>query len=284
MGTHDHEVADPSQSAKDYWEAHYAERERIWSGRVNAHFATVVADLPPGRALDLGCGEGGDAVWLAERGWHVTAVDISDTAMGRAGEEARTRGVSERIEFQRHDLSDSFPEGTYDLVSAQFLHSTVRLERPQVLRHAADAVARGGYLVIVDHGGMPPWATKVPHDHPFPCRGGARRPRSPGGRMGPRAGRSHRPDGHRTRRRGGHAAGQRHGSAAKELTRRRLCGLWMQMSEAFAKDPHTRRARAAEYGDQRGRVGRAAAAVGFTRTSRKVRTSQSRVIANGNPR
>lgn len=168
MGTHDHEVADPSQSAKDYWEAHYAERERIWSGRVNAHFATVVADLPPGRALDLGCGEGGDAVWLAERGWHVTAVDISDTAMGRAGEEARTRGVSERIEFQRHDLSDSFPEGTYDLVSAQFLHSTVRLERPQVLRHAADAVARGGYLVIVDHGGMPPWATKVPHDHPFP--------------------------------------------------------------------------------------------------------------------
>lgn len=168
MGTHDHEVADPSQSANDYWEAHYAERERIWSGRVNAHFAAVVADLPPGRALDLGCGEGGDAVWLAERGWHVTAVDISDTAMGRAGEEARTRGVSERIEFQRHDLSDSFPEGTYDLVSAQFLHSTVRLERPQVLRHAADAVARGGYLVIVDHGGMPPWATKVPHDHPFP--------------------------------------------------------------------------------------------------------------------
>jgi SAM-dependent methyltransferase len=165
---HDHDVTDPSTPAKEYWEAHYGERERIWSGRVNAHFAAVVADLPPGRALDLGCGEGGDAVWLAERGWHVTAVDISETAMQRAAEEARTRGVLERIVFRQHDLSESFPEGTYELISAQFLHSTVRLERPQILRNAAAAVAPGGHLVIVDHGGMPPWATKVPHDHPFP--------------------------------------------------------------------------------------------------------------------
>lgn len=165
---HDQDVTNPSSSAREYWEAHYAERERIWSGRVNAHFADVVSDLPPGRALDLGCGEGGDAVWLAERGWQVTAVDISETAMKRAAEEARARGVLDRIEFQRHDLSDSFPDGTYDLISAQFLHSTVRLERPQILRNAANAVAPGGHLVIVDHGGMPPWATKVPHDHPFP--------------------------------------------------------------------------------------------------------------------
>lgn len=168
MPTHDHEASDQGLSAKEYWEAHYAERDRIWSGRVNTHFADVVADLQPGRALDLGCGEGGDAVWLAERGWLVTAVDISEKAMQRAAEEARARGVLERIAFQRHDLSDSFPDGTYDLISAQFLHSTVRLERPQILREAAAAVAPGGRLVIVDHGGMPPWSKKVPHDHPFP--------------------------------------------------------------------------------------------------------------------
>jgi SAM-dependent methyltransferase len=166
---HDHEVTNPSQSPKDYWEKHYGERERIWSGRVNVRLAEVVADLPPGRALDLGCGEGGDAVWLAEHGWQVTAVDISETALQRAAEEARARGVLDRIEFERHDLSDSFPDGVFDLVSAQFLHSTVRLERPQILRHAANAIAPDGVLVIVDHAAPPPFSKKVPHDHPFPA-------------------------------------------------------------------------------------------------------------------
>jgi SAM-dependent methyltransferase len=156
------------QNAKDYWEAHYGEHERIWSGRVNVQLAKVVADLPPGRALDLGCGEGGDAVWLAEHGWHVTAVDVSETALARAAAEARTRGVLDRIDFQRHDLSDSFPDGTFDLASAQFLHSTVRLERTDVLRNAASAIAPGGLLVIVDHAAAPPFAKKIPHDHPFP--------------------------------------------------------------------------------------------------------------------
>ena len=155
--------------AQDYWERHYGERERIWSGRVNAQLAQVVADVSPGRALDLGCGEGGDAAWLAENGWQVTAVDISETALQRAREEAGARGVADRITFEQHDLSDSFPDGSFDLVSAQFLHSTVRLERPQILGNAARAVAPEGYLVIVDHAGMPTWATQVPHNHRFPA-------------------------------------------------------------------------------------------------------------------
>ncbi|MFC7675728.1 FAD-dependent oxidoreductase [Mycolicibacterium sp. GCM10028919] len=160
----------PTQAlpADEYWERHYGARERIWSGRVNARLEEVARDLTPGRALDLGCGEGGDAVWLAEHGWHVTAVDISDTALGRARDEATARGVADRIAFERHDLSETFPDGDYDLVSAQFLHSTVRLERPRILSDAAAAVRPGGHLVIVDHGGMPSWATGVPHDHPFP--------------------------------------------------------------------------------------------------------------------
>lgn len=155
-------------TAREFWEAHYAERERIWSGRVNAQFAGVVADLSPGTALDLGCGEGGDAVWLAERGWDVKAVDISETAMRRAAELADEHGVRDRIAFERHDLSDSFPAGVYDLISAQYLHSAVRLERPEILRHATRAVAPGGLLVIVDHATAPPFSKKVPHDHPFP--------------------------------------------------------------------------------------------------------------------
>jgi SAM-dependent methyltransferase len=163
MSTHETDHA-----AKDYWEAHYGERERIWSGRVNVQLAKVLADVPPGRALDLGCGEGGDAMWLAERGWQVTAVDISETALQRAAAEAQARGIRDRIVFERHDLSDSFPEGTYDVISAQFLHSTVRLERPAILRNAAGAVAPGGLLIIVDHAAAPPFSKKVPHDHPFP--------------------------------------------------------------------------------------------------------------------
>ena len=158
----------PVPPADEFWERHYGQRDRVWSGRVNAQLATIAADLPAGRVLDLGCGEGGDAVWLAEQGWQVTAVDISATALERATEEATTRGVADRIDFARHDLSDDFPSGNYDLVSAQFLHSTVRLERPRILSDAARAVAPGGHLVVVDHGSVPPGSTKVPHDHPFP--------------------------------------------------------------------------------------------------------------------
>jgi SAM-dependent methyltransferase len=151
-----------------HWEEHYGERERVWSGRVNARLGEVAAELPPGRALDLGCGEGADAVWLAERGWDVVAVDISETALGRAAGEARSRGVADRIAFVQHDLSDSFPDGTFDLVSAQYLHSTVRLDRPRILAHAAEAVRPGGLLLIVDHGEAPPWPSKLGHVHEFP--------------------------------------------------------------------------------------------------------------------
>src|ERR1044072_2578977 len=111
-----------THETKEHWEQHYGERDRIWSGRVNVQFADVVGNLEPGRALDLGCGEGADAVWLAERGWTVTAVDISDTALGRAREAARIRYVADRIEFRQFDLSGGFPDGTFDLISSQFLH------------------------------------------------------------------------------------------------------------------------------------------------------------------
>jgi SAM-dependent methyltransferase len=157
-----------THETKEHWEKHYGDRDRVWSGRVNVQFADVVGDLPPGRALDLGCGEGADAVWLAERGWDVVAVDISDTALGRAADAASSRGVADRIQFVQVDLSDEFPDGTFDLISSQFLHSTVGLDRPSILANAAAALRPGGLLVIVDHGSAPPWASKLDHHHEFP--------------------------------------------------------------------------------------------------------------------
>jgi SAM-dependent methyltransferase len=154
--------------AQEHWEQHYGARERIWSGRVNARLAEAVEALRPGRALDLGCGEGADALWLAYRGWRVVAVDVSHTALQRAAADALYRGLERHIDFQRRDLSDSFPEGTFDLVAAHYLHSPVRLDREHVLRRAAEAVAAGGLLLIVDHGAAPPWASKLAHDHLFP--------------------------------------------------------------------------------------------------------------------
>jgi len=153
------------------WEQHYNARPQVWSGRVNTQLAAIAptlgGTLTGGRALDLGCGEGADAIWLAEQGWTVVAVDVSDTALGRARATAEARGVGHRIDFQQHELTGSFPDGTFDLVSAQFLHSTIEMDRPEILRRAAAAVAPGGALLVVDHAGAPPWATTM-HHHRFP--------------------------------------------------------------------------------------------------------------------
>lgn len=152
---------------KDHWENRYSERPQMWSGRVNHWLEDIAGPLTPGRALDLGCGEGADSVWLAENGWQVVGVDISDTALQRAGRAAGQRGVAERVQFLQCDLSAEFPDGDFDLVSAQFLMSPVHLDRPKIFRSAAAAVAAGGALLIVDHAAPPPWAVNL-HDHVFP--------------------------------------------------------------------------------------------------------------------
>lgn len=149
------------------WEEHYTAKPQVWSGRVNARLAEVVPRITGTRALDLGCGEGADAIWLAEHGWTVTAVDVSDTALARARAAAVDRGLADRIDFQQHELTSSFPDGPFDLVSAQFLHSTLEMDRPAILRRAAAALAPGGTLLIVDHAAAPPWASKL-HHHEFP--------------------------------------------------------------------------------------------------------------------
>ncbi|KWV30467.1 FAD-dependent oxidoreductase [Micromonospora rifamycinica] len=140
-----------------HWDELYQGRERQWSGRPNPHLVDVVGELPAGTALDLGCGEGGDAVWLARRGWRVTAVDVSTAALERSAAAVAAAGVTARVEFRRHDLARTFPAGVFDLVSAQFLQSPLDFPRTEVLRAAARAVAPGGRLLVVEHGSVPPW-------------------------------------------------------------------------------------------------------------------------------
>lgn len=152
--------ADPTT----FWNAHYGQKPQVWSGRPNGVLVDEVGDLAPGTALDLGCGEGADAVWLAAGGWSVTAVDVSDTALDRAQRAARSEGVDGEITWERHDLAESFPAGTYDLVSAQFLQSPIEFPVERILMSAATAVAPGGTLLIVSHAAPPSWATG--HDHP----------------------------------------------------------------------------------------------------------------------
>lgn len=135
----------------EYWEARYADGHTRWSGNVNASLATEVAALGPGTALDVGCGQGGDAIWLAAQGWVVTATDVAQSALDTGAEKAAAAGVGEAITWERHDLGESFPPGEFDLVTSTFLHSPVELPRTAILRRAAAAVAAGGTLLVIGH-------------------------------------------------------------------------------------------------------------------------------------
>jgi len=144
--------------AESFWDELYGKQERVWSGNPNSILVRGVTGMTAGTALDLGCGEGADAIWLAQQGWLVTAVDVSQTALRRAEGHAESAGVSKNIDWQQHDLTFSFSDGSFDLVSAQFLHSPVDFPRERILRTAAGAVAPGGRLLVVGHAGVPPWA------------------------------------------------------------------------------------------------------------------------------
>ncbi|MEU0224613.1 class I SAM-dependent methyltransferase [Streptomyces sp. NPDC006284] len=159
-------------SATEFWEARYRDAGRVWSGRPNDLLVREASGLTPGTALDLGCGEGADAVWLAARGWRVTGVDISGTALERAAGHAADAGVGDRVAWERHELGRSFPDGSFDLVSAHYLQSPVPLDQRTVLRDAARAVGDGGTLLLVLHAGWPSWQTEPPFDAVFPTLDG----------------------------------------------------------------------------------------------------------------
>jgi SAM-dependent methyltransferase len=138
---------------QEFWDERYRSADAIWSGNPNPHVVATASVLAPGTALDVGSGEGADAIWLATHGWQVTAVDISAVALDRAAGHAAQAGdeVAARITWQRADVLswDPAPQ-RYDLVSAQFM----QLPGPALTalhRRLAAAVRPGGTLLVVGH-------------------------------------------------------------------------------------------------------------------------------------
>ncbi|MBW3547602.1 MAG: methyltransferase domain-containing protein [Actinobacteria bacterium] len=132
------------------WDTRYRERdEAMWSGRPNGRLVSEVADLPPGRALDVGCGEGADAIWLARRGWKVTAIDISEVAVSRAREAGGRAGAA--VEWVCGDaVQTPFPAGAFDVLSMQY-PALPKAAGDDAVRGLLDTVRPGGLLLAVYH-------------------------------------------------------------------------------------------------------------------------------------
>ena len=141
-------AARPSGNQTD-WDHRYG-GDPVWSGNPNGTLVDQVRGLAPGRALDVGAGEGGDAIWLAEEGWRVTASDISPRALDRVGAEAKRRGLDVECRHADANTLDPFDAGAYDLVSAQYA-SLPRTPDDRGVHNVLDAVAPGGTLLVVSH-------------------------------------------------------------------------------------------------------------------------------------
>jgi len=141
---HEHEQIYGEQA----WDERYRSRPQHWSGDPNPVLVAEVSAMPPGTALDAGAGEGGDACWLASRGWQVTGADISTVALQRAADRADRLGLE--VTWLHLDLTREPAPQSYDLVSAHFLHMPAAA-RQVLFTHLADAVAPGGTLLVVGH-------------------------------------------------------------------------------------------------------------------------------------
>jgi len=131
------------------WDERYAGEELLWRADPNRFLVSETAALPPGRALDLACGEGRNAVWLATVGWTVTGVDFSAVALDKARRLAADRGVT--VEWVNADLLHWDPDGAgWDLVVVLYLHLP-REQRRAVHARAASALAPGGTVLVVGH-------------------------------------------------------------------------------------------------------------------------------------
>jgi SAM-dependent methyltransferase len=163
MSGHNHDA--PAVLDAGFWNERYRSSHQVWSGDPNPQLVSEVAHLPAGRALDVGCGEGADAIWLASRGWHVVAVDISDVALERAAHHAQALDHSAftRIEWHQADLLAEPPgPASFDLVSCQFMQLPPE-PRAQLFTAVINAVSPGGTLLVVGH-------------HPSDLGTGVRRP------------------------------------------------------------------------------------------------------------
>ena len=141
---------DPNlQSAPLDWDERYSSAEQMWSGNPNSTLVALVENLEPGSVLDVGCGEGADAIWLADRGWQVTAIDVSRVAIDRGKAHAQKAGVD--VEWRHCGLLEAnVPPQGFTLVSAQY-PALLRSESHDAERALLSAVAPGGHLLFVHH-------------------------------------------------------------------------------------------------------------------------------------
>jgi SAM-dependent methyltransferase len=146
-----HNHQDEDRYDEEFWEDRYRSQDAIWSGRPNHVLVAEVGDIVPGTALDVGCGEGGDAIWLAQQGWKVTAVDFSTVALERGSARAKELGLDGQIQWVHGDLLQWRPGVTYDLVNCQYLHLLRTEQEDDLLPMLAGAVAPGGTLLYVSH-------------------------------------------------------------------------------------------------------------------------------------
>jgi 2-polyprenyl-3-methyl-5-hydroxy-6-metoxy-1,4-benzoquinol methylase len=154
MSSHDHRLSEEEAAAMfepSGWEERYSGDARIWSGNPNPQLVAEVTALTPGTALDVGCGEGGDVIWLARRGWRVTGADFSANGLARAARHAAAAGVADRTDWWQVDARVFAADGrSYDLVTSHFLHPPDG-GMVEVTRRLAEAVAPGGHLLVVGH-------------------------------------------------------------------------------------------------------------------------------------
>ncbi|WP_022892915.1 class I SAM-dependent methyltransferase [Agromyces subbeticus] len=155
MTEHDHRHeagAEPTEMFEpESWEERYSGGQNVWSGKPNAQLVAEASKLSPGTALDVGCGEGGDVIWLARQGWHVTGADFSANGLARAARHAEEAGVADRTEWWQVDAREFAADGrSYDLVTTHFLHPPDG-GMTDVARRLAHAVGPGGHLLVVGH-------------------------------------------------------------------------------------------------------------------------------------
>ncbi|MFE6509752.1 class I SAM-dependent methyltransferase [Nocardioides sp. NPDC057767] len=149
------------------WEERYAGEEKVWSGNPNPQLVAEIAALTPGTALDVGCGEGGDVIWLAQQGWTVTGADFAANGLARAKRHAEEAGVAQRTSWWQVDARTLDAEGrAFDLVTCHFLH-TPDGSMVEVAGRLATAVAPGGHLLVVGHAPSEVFARHSHHDAMF---------------------------------------------------------------------------------------------------------------------
>jgi len=158
---HDHERRDGLGPGDEDWDERYSASEQVWSGNPNGALLAEAAGLAPGRALDVGCGEGADAVWLARAGWDVTALDVSGVALERAARHAREEGVT--VHWVHRGLVEAdLPAGSFDLVTVHY-PALPRTAARDAERALTAAVAPGGTLLVVHHAHN----LETAHEHGF---------------------------------------------------------------------------------------------------------------------